>query len=94
MQSGYTLTVEGKEWTQKTTGSFDLKFLQKVVGGSIQITYTRDKKTMVVNESGMIDGLPVNEKATELLHSDFKRGFGFPVSIHGDVFIFTKGRLH
>lgn len=94
MQSGYILKVDGGGDIFKGNVEFTLKFLQSVVGGAIQVVYTKNKKTMIVNESGMIDGLPVNEKATELLHDDFKNGFASPVKIHGDVFVFTKGRLH
>lgn len=40
---------------------------------------------MMVDDTGMVDGKPINPKATELYHSICKPGT--PYSIHGDVAI-------
>ncbi len=44
---------------------------------------------MMVDDTGMIDGKPVNPKATELYHSVSRPGN--PYSIHGDVVIVNDG---
>ena len=72
---------------------FNLTYLQKVVGGYIQVVSTKENKEMVVNEEGMIDNLPINHAAYEELHSKYKPPIGCTYNIHGDVFIFLKGRL-
>jgi hypothetical protein len=39
---------------------FQLDELQKFVGGLIEIVKTKDGKTMVINEEGKINDLPIN----------------------------------
>ena len=45
---------------------FQLDELQKYVGGLIEIVKTKDGRTMVINEEGKINELPINQKATAL----------------------------
>lgn len=73
--------------------TFDLKFLQEVVDGSIQLVKDVESRDMVINESGTIDGLAENQRATELLHSRYKEGWAHNVKVHGSVFILLKGKL-
>lgn len=44
---------------------FTLEELQKIVGGYIQMIKTKDGRTMVINEEGKLNNLPVNSVATE-----------------------------
>jgi len=66
-----------------------LRAVQRAIGADTLDTVCLDKKTrtqiMLVDDTGMIDGLPVNPKATELYHSICRPGN--PYSIHGDVVI-------
>ena len=48
-----------------------LEELQKLVGGYIQIVIDRFGEQLIVNEEGVLMGLPYNRKATELLNSKF-----------------------
>ena len=72
---------------------FDLEFLQKIVGGNIQLVKTIEDQDMVVNEEGIMLKLPPNPRATELLHPHFKEGFEPATQVYGNVFIFIKGNL-
>lgn len=45
----------------------------------------RDGRIMFVDDTGMVDGKPVNQEATELYHSICKPGTVW--AIHGDVAI-------
>ena len=44
---------------------------------------------MLVDDTGMIDGRPVNAKATEMYHANCRPGT--PYQIHGDVVIALDG---
>lgn len=82
-------TVEEVEQTQKPS----LEQLQKIVGGYIEpvhgIKYQNRIATMIVNEEGKLNNLPVNRKATEL----FSDTFGpFVDVIVGDVAILIGWR--
>jgi len=50
----------------KNKRDFTLEELQKLVSGLIEIVRTKDNKTMVINEEGKINDLPINYKATEI----------------------------
>lgn len=64
--------------TQPSNGTdFSLTELQAVVGGFIEVVHLSDGRLMVVNEEGKLDGLPINEKASEL----------YPDLIVGDVLV-------
>ena len=53
--------------------NFDLYELQGFVGGTIDIVPTRDGRIIVINDEGKINELPINEKATKLLHEKYTR---------------------
>jgi hypothetical protein len=62
------------EWI-KTDGTIEevainkdnsLKQKQELVGGYIELIYLADNKVMIVNEEGLIHGLPFNTKATKI----------------------------
>jgi hypothetical protein len=66
---------------------FQLDELQNYVGGLIEIVKTKDGKTMVINEEGKINDLPINQKASQLYQyneSDF---------IAGDVLICQSNEI-
>ena len=63
-----------------------LRRIQQLIGAETIDTVTLDRRTgqiMVVDDTGMIDGKPVNPKATELYHAVCKPGTVW--AIHGDV---------
>lgn len=43
---------------------YQLDQLQAVVGGFIELVYLADDRMLVVNEEGLIHGMPLNEIAT------------------------------
>ena len=59
----------------------------KAIGAECADTVCLDKRTrtqiMVVDDTGMVDGKPVNSKATKLYHSVCKPGTVY--ASHGDV---------
>lgn len=46
--------------------TFELKELQELVGGYIETIPVSTNQLMVLNEEGKLDGLPYNQKATEI----------------------------
>ena len=46
---------------------FSLEELQGFVGGYIEIVYLDSERIMVVNEEGIINDLPFNEKASSIV---------------------------
>lgn len=44
--------------------------LQELVGGYIELVYLADNKVMVVNEEGLIHGLPYNHTASMIAKQD------------------------
>ena len=46
---------------------FELKELQQIVGGYIEILPMKDGRMMVCNEESKLEGLPRNEQATALI---------------------------
>ena len=52
--------------TPQNKTDFQLTELQKIVGGLIEIVKTKDGRTMVINEEGKVNDLPINQKASEL----------------------------
>jgi len=46
-----------------------LEEMQKCVGGYVEFVYLEDDLVLVVNEEGLINNLPHNEMATEILLS-------------------------
>lgn len=47
---------------------FSLKELQKLVGGNIEMLLTKDQRTMVVNEEGILKSLDKNSEASKLVN--------------------------
>ena len=65
---------------------FTLKELQEFVGGYIELVTTREpRRHMYVNEEGTLDGLPLNQKASELIHPMYC------TVVVGDVLVCEKG---
>jgi hypothetical protein len=71
----------------KNKTDFQLTELQKFVGGLIEIVKTKDGRTMVINEEGKINDLPINQKASELYQYN---EFDF---IAGDVLICNENEI-
>lgn len=68
----------------------DLKEMQEFVGGRIEIVYS-DMGDFVINEEGLLDGLPVNFAATDVLWQGTKGVHGqLPVLI-GNVMLVEGG---
>jgi hypothetical protein len=60
---------------------FQLKQLQAIVGGYIEVVTAHDGRRMVINEEGKLKGLPINLTATKLYR------YGDYDSICGDVLV-------
>ena len=58
--------------------------LQEIVGGYIEIVFTKDDQLMVVNDEGKLNGLPINEEATKLVGYDL---------IVGDVLVCASSQI-
>lgn len=87
MKQNIIIKADGTElpYEHKLTGKpGDLEHAQKAVGGLIQIVYTKDKRIMIINEEGKLDGLPINPKATALYQ------YGEHDPIVGDVLVMNK----
>jgi hypothetical protein len=62
----------------------NISAIQKELGYDVLDTFNlRDGRVVLVSDTGMLDGLPVNPKATALYHSICKPGTVF--AIHGDA---------
>ena len=73
--------------TPKNKTDFQLDELQKFVGGLIEIVKTKEGRTMVINEEGKINDLPINQKASEQYQYN---EFDF---IAGDVLICNESEI-
>lgn len=78
-----------ENYNQKPT--LDLIYEKLGVDCIDTVTITRDRwgkasEIMLVDDNGMIDNKPVNDKATAIMQALHKDGF-YPYSIHGDVAI-------
>lgn len=84
------IKTDGTETTvQPADGKrFTLAELQGYVGGLIEIVKTHDKRTMYVNEEGLVDNLPRNAKASGLIDSCYLTIDG----VRGDVLVLDKGK--
>ena len=58
---------EKTEVTPHNGVNFSLKELQTFVGGYIEMLLTNDQQTMVVNEEGRLNNLPVNHEASGMV---------------------------
>ena len=73
---------------------FTLKELQEAVGGTVDIIYLPGGEIMAVNDNGKLEGLPMNDEATDI----WKRAFPlekYPMNndqlVVGDVLFFEVG---
>lgn len=90
MTMDYIIKTDGKKIKvapEKKT--YSLEELQSIVGGYIEIVWLSQFYLMVVNEEGKLNGLPMNDKATDLLRlckdtTDF---------IVGDVLVCEKDHI-
>jgi hypothetical protein len=84
------IRVDGAETVHE--GKSSIKDIAMLVGCNTLDTVTIDRKrrtVMFVDDTGMIDGKPVNPKATALYRAVCKPGTLH--SIHGDVVICNDG---
>lgn len=83
--------LQKADGTQKdvtpVAGKFKLKEMQDFVGGYIECIEFPDGRTLVVNEEGKLEGLPVNDQATALWRQQFPTDDDIIV---GDVLIVSK----
>ena len=59
-----------EDYTPKNGRTFILEEMQKIVGGYIEVIRLKDGRLMIVNEEGLLQGLPVNIEATNILRRD------------------------
>lgn len=76
--------------TEELPGRVSLAKICKLIGAATCDTVMlkhlgRPLCVMVVDDTGMIDGRPINAEATKLYHANCRPGN--PFSIHGDVVI-------
>ena len=58
-------------WTVKSeTARPSLEEMQAFVGGRIELVYLSNGDHLVINEEGLLDGLPINQKATNIWWND------------------------
>ena len=58
------------DYTPKNGTTFELEEMQEIVGGYIEIIRLNDGRIIIVNEEGLLQGLPVNIEATNILRRD------------------------
>ncbi len=73
-------------YIQSYPESPSLKDMQDLVGGYIQLVPLSDSEYMVCNEEGLINNLPINDMANEILQVQ-NPYFAMYNVIVGDVFI-------
>ena len=61
---------EAEDYTPKNGTTFELEEMQEIVGGYIEIIRLNDGRIIIVNEEGLLQGLPVNIEATNILRRD------------------------
>ena len=61
---------DSEDYTPKNGTTFELEEMQKIVCGYIEIIRLNDGRLMIVNEEGLLQGLPVNIEATNILRRD------------------------
>lgn len=82
------MKVDGSVWTVRPEqgDAFSLEELQALVGGDIEmVPASQPGLVLVVNESGLLNGLPWNGLASALLRSDVVGG-----QIVGDAVLCTR----
>jgi hypothetical protein len=86
------IRVDGTEAVHQ--GKISIAEIERIIGctGLDIVTIDRRRQTvMFVDDTGMLDGKPVNPKATELYRAICKAGTVW--AIHGDVVIVPAGGL-
>ena len=66
----YTPNGGEKDIISKVRNKLSLEEMQKLVGGYIEIVRLNDGRIIIVNEEGLLQGLPVNIEATNILRRD------------------------
>lgn len=61
---------DSEDYTPKNGTTFELEEMQEIVGGYIEIIRLNDGRIIIVNEEGLLQGLPVNIEATNILRRD------------------------
>ena len=61
---------DSEDYTPKNGRTFELEEMQEIVGGYIEIIRLNDGRIIIVNEEGLLQGLPVNIEATNILRRD------------------------
>jgi hypothetical protein len=85
MKKAIKLTAEGSaSIIDLSADSNELLTLQMAVGGLIEAKTLESGYTLIMNEEGKLQGLPINERATEIWLANFPN---FPDVILGDVVI-------
>ena len=84
-------------WTVKSeTARPSLEEMQAFVGGRIELVYLSNGDHLVINEEGLLDGLPINQKATNIWWNDLGLdGSGMDIQrvppLVGDVILVEGG---
>lgn len=82
------MKVSGVETVHELPKLGLLQAVHKLIGAECCDTVNlRNGKVMIVDDTGVVDGKPINPKGTKLYHE--KCGYETPNSIHGDVAICT-----
>ena len=61
---------ESEDYAPKNGRTFELAEMQEIVSGYIEIIRLNDERLIIVNEEGLLQGLPVNIEATNILRRD------------------------
>lgn len=78
------LYVDGRRVEMDISRHNAIRQIHKLIGCDTGDTVNlRDGRVMCVDDTGMVDGKPVNKQATKLYHSIYSTQF----SIHGDAAI-------
>ena len=78
------LYVDGRRVEMEISKKNAIRQINKLIGCDTGDTVNlRDGRVMCVDDTGMIDGKPINKQATKLYHSIYST----PFSIHGDAVI-------
>ena len=70
MESATWLKTDGTSETVRAANGkdFQLPELRKMTGGYIQLVSTARNELMYVNEEGLVNDLPINATASDLIH--------------------------
>ena len=61
---------DSEDYAPKDGRYFELEEMQGIVGGYIEVIRLNDGRIIIVNEEGLLQGLPVNIPATNILRRD------------------------